>query len=505
MNSFFSKYRWLLIIIASGGAIALAIYFKPTASTDDAPVSPVAQESETEVDEPVDDVVEAEEVEETVEEVAAPEVVEGVEEPEAQSVETPEPVEVSVDEVQVVEDIVEPVVENAEPEIETTVEDAQEVAVEEPEVVEPVEPETKPEETVAEEVTSTATVAPAAESAETATTTESIAEEVVVDEVVTEDATEEPTPTAAPQPVDEASVSASAPVVEDVEQVLDVTTAEEAGEDGVKPAFDIVRVDSSGAAVIAGSAEPNSTVTITSNGEEIGEATSDSSGEFVAIIQVPENEQGQTLELESEIDGQLVFSDETILILPSLNSSAANTVDEETAPAIIRATEDEVVIVQGASQLALGQVSLDSISYDTDEEVVLAGRGNPGRTVIIYVDDKPLMDTVVSESGSWKQALHGLDAGRYTLRVDEIDVDGNVTSRVESPFQREYPEDVREAKLNPAPTYTVQPGNSLWVIATGRYGDGLKYHQIFAANQDQIRDPDLIYPGQVFALPKNEE
>ena len=267
----------------------------------------------------------------------------------------------------------------------------------------------------------------------------------------------------------------------------------------------MVRVDPTGSTVIAGTAEPYSKVVILSNGEDIGEAIAGSSGEFVAIIQVPDNEQGQTLELETEVDGQLLFSDETILILPIMRSAAADAIAEESASPIIRATAEEVVILQGAPKLALGQVSLDSISYDENDEVVLAGRGNPGRTIIIYVDDSPLMDTVVSDSGSWKQALHGLDAGRYVLRVDEIDDEGNVTSRVESPFQREYPEDVREAKAANDTTYTVQPGNSLWLIATGRYGDGMRYHQIFSANQDQIRNPDLIYPGQVFAIPDPQE
>ncbi|MGB0498210.1 MAG: LysM peptidoglycan-binding domain-containing protein [Rubricella sp.] len=50
----------------------------------------------------------------------------------------------------------------------------------------------------------------------------------------------------------------------------------------------------------------------------------------------------------------------------------------------------------------------------------------------------------------------------------------------------------------------VQPGNNLWTIARQRYGDGFLYTQIFAANSDQIRDPDLIYPGQVFVLPQGE-
>lgn len=52
-------------------------------------------------------------------------------------------------------------------------------------------------------------------------------------------------------------------------------------------------------------------------------------------------------------------------------------------------------------------------------------------------------------------------------------------------------------------TVTVQPGFTLWAIAKGQYGDGLLYVQVFEANRDRIRDPDLIYPGQVFSLPSS--
>ena len=48
---------------------------------------------------------------------------------------------------------------------------------------------------------------------------------------------------------------------------------------------------------------------------------------------------------------------------------------------------------------------------------------------------------------------------------------------------------------------TVQPGSTLWAIARSRYGSGALYTRLYAANKDSIRDPNLIYPGQVFALP----
>ncbi len=52
-----------------------------------------------------------------------------------------------------------------------------------------------------------------------------------------------------------------------------------------------------------------------------------------------------------------------------------------------------------------------------------------------------------------------------------------------------------------AVTVTVQPGFTLWGIAQERFGDGVLYVQVFEANKDKIKDPDLIYPGQIFTMP----
>jgi nucleoid-associated protein YgaU len=51
-------------------------------------------------------------------------------------------------------------------------------------------------------------------------------------------------------------------------------------------------------------------------------------------------------------------------------------------------------------------------------------------------------------------------------------------------------------------TKRVVPGDSLWAISAHIYGNGLRYTQIYAANASQIRNPRLIYPGQIFVLPQ---
>lgn len=72
--------------------------------------------------------------------------------------------------------------------------------------------------------------------------------------------------------------------------------------------------------------------------------------------------------------------------------------------------------------------------------------------------------------------------------------------------------DVRSGSSSTAPTpqsqaaqsrtYTVVAGDSLSKIAKREYGDASKWPKIYDANRDQIKNPDLIHPGQVLNLPR---
>ena len=75
---------------------------------------------------------------------------------------------------------------------------------------------------------------------------------------------------------------------------------------------------------------------------------------------------------------------------------------------------------------------------------------------------------------------------------------GKVAARAETRFQR----DSMVAFAPGQNIVVVQPGNSLWRIARRVYGDGVRFTTIYDANREQIGDPDLIFPGQVFAVPK---
>ncbi|MEL6915856.1 MAG: LysM peptidoglycan-binding domain-containing protein [Pseudomonadota bacterium] len=193
---------------------------------------------------------------------------------------------------------------------------------------------------------------------------------------------------------------------------------------------------------------------------------------------------------------------------PAAAPAATDAPGTQPAPRVLLADEEGLRVVQSPD--ALESVALDTISYTEAGEVSLGGRGEGAGFVRIYLDDRPLTTSPIAPDGSWRTALPDVDTGVYTLRVDEISAAGEVTSRIETPFRREAPEVVAElAQETPLVTgilrqdvMTVQPGSTLWAMARESYGRGILYVKIFEANRDRIRDPDLIFPGQIFDVPE---
>ena len=417
------------------------------------------------------------------------------------------------------------------------------------------------------------------------------------------------------------------------------------------PRFDVVRIEDDGSALIAGQADGRGHVILSVDGVEQAEARADLSGtgQFVIFAFIPSTGDQQSLKLHlyAEDGSGPVVSAQTVFVAPATaaatatDSTAAPVQEEVTvsespdtaaetdteteadtetetdteietgtgtetastdvatpeakadkAPAtVILADEDGVRVLQdGAPSAAKPAVTIDTISYSSNGDVILGGRGQAGNFVRIYLDNQFLATSKIAADGYWALELSDIEPGIYTLRVDELNAAGDVVSRAETPFKREAAEELAElmaagteteepsaegpsesaaetqvvdaealasvepeaaddpqpeevvtqeevnvqaevAELNPqgeqssdggslavegqpadtasvlrTPSKkfrvrTVQPGSTLWAIAKESYGAGIEYFKVFEANKERIRDPDLIYPGQVFEIP----
>ena len=212
----------------------------------------------------------------------------------------------------------------------------------------------------------------------------------------------------------------------------------------------------------------------------------------------------QPTEEKIEEDVQQILTQE-----PSESDLIPNTVSNKAEqPTVLLADSEGVKVVQSGKTgpNVMTDVMFDTINYSKDGDVAVTGRGAPESIVHFYLDNSPVASTAVDQTGYWSADLSDVEAGVYTLRLDQLDQSGKVSSRIESPFKREdrsvlvdQMQDIASpARIN---VITVQPGNTLWAISRERYGRGILYVQVFDANKDKIRDPDLIYPGQIFDLP----
>jgi len=448
--------------------------------------------------------------------------------------------------------------------------------------------------------------------------------------------------TAEAAPEEMASESSSAEAATD-------TPAEPLSSQLSAPKFDVVRIEDDGSALIAGQADGRGHVILSVDGVEQAEARADLSGtgQFVIFAFLPSTGDQQSLKLHlyAEDGSGPVVSAQTVFVAPATaaatatDSTAAPVQEEVTvsespdtaaetdteteadtetetdteietgtetastdvatpeakadkAPAtVILADEDGVRVLQdGAPSAAKPAVTIDTISYSSNGDVILGGRGQAGNFVRIYLDNQFLATSKIAADGYWALELSDIEPGIYTLRVDELNAAGDVVSRAETPFKREAAEELAElmaagteteepsaegpsesaaetqvvdaealasvepeaaddpqpeevvtqeevnvqaevAELNPqgeqssdggslavegqpadtasvlrTPSKkfrvrTVQPGSTLWAIAKESYGAGIEYFKVFEANKERIRDPDLIYPGQVFEIP----
>jgi len=295
----------------------------------------------------------------------------------------------------------------------------------------------------------------------------------------------------------------------EVEEVVVEETAEVTGEVGDQAVVEAgaseeeVQTEevASVATDIAEAEEPADVAEIATN-ETVAEETVDTaSAEEVLQADETETALAETVATASETSPEVDTQEQV--------ADAASTAEQNETQLV--ADEDGVRVVSTGPQV-LSNVALDSISYDPTGEVLLTGRATGEGFVQVYVDNQPVTTSRITEGGDWRTDLPEVDTGVYTLRIDEVDAEGEVVSRIETPFKREEPEAVAAVLAEETAeddfkvaVRTVQPGATLWAIAREQFGEGILYVAVYEANKDQIRDPDLIYPGQVFKIPDLSE
>ncbi|MBZ9795871.1 LysM peptidoglycan-binding domain-containing protein [Mesorhizobium sp. ES1-4] len=237
------------------------------------------------------------------------------------------------------------------------------------------------------------------------------------------------------------------------------------------------------------------------------------------------------------------------------------------APAMVEAKTAPAAEAVPATAVAGPKIVVEAVEID-GKKIFVAGLADPGRKVRAYANDILLGDAQTSSDSHFLvEATHDIPIGSYTIHVDGLDADGvKVVARAAVPFEREPGEAVAAvapagtkpagtkspqtksavpataeapaaapAETAPAPTteapavvaaatppsdvpevvspklehadgaVIIRRNDTLWRISRRVYGRGVRYSTIYLANQDQIRDPDRIWPGQVFKVPEKSK
>src|SRR5229473_2844092 len=226
---------------------------------------------------------------------------------------------------------------------------------------------------------------------------------------------------------------------------------------------------------------------------------------------------------------------------PAVSAPASDARDEgsvalATAQAEANAVESALAISPRLADTDESLPAFDIARIERTGDAVIAGRAAPGAIVELLRNGERHDRAVADQSGQFVMVPPRLPHGDYELTLRSRQPDGKqatskqsvvvaltevessssvVRSRAEVPFN--VPETVvaNRSGLDQAvgssqahqpsqpkiATTVVSRGDSLWRISRVTYGEGMRYADVYKANQDQIRNPNRIYPGQIFVLP----
>ncbi len=259
--------------------------------------------------------------------------------------------------------------------------------------------------------------------------------------------------------------------------------------------------------MIAGRAAPGDRVRVLDGETPIGEVSADSRGEWVLVPATPIAPGNRQLAVEATGPGGAVRRSPDVVAL-SVAGPGAGQGDGSggtSALAVLLPGEPGTPArilqhPQGPPKARDGNrtLSLDTAEYGGSDQLVLSGGAEPGARLNVYAGGRLIGSATADDAGKWVlRSDYRRPAGGVELRLDQLAADGSIIRRIAAPLDPPDRSVIPDAK-----THVVERGNSLWRIARRHYGTGVRYTAIYEANQDMIRDPELIYPGQELRLPQ---
>lgn len=255
------------------------------------------------------------------------------------------------------------------------------------------------------------------------------------------------------------------------------------------PEFDVVRVDPQGNTVLAGRAVPGAVVTILDNGQPLGTVTADAQGAFVLLPAAPLPPGSHEITMSEKLpNGTVLVGSQTAAVNLPGNGGQVLTVLSGTNGSTVLSGQGPVP----------GTLGLGTVDYDTAGHAIFSGSAPAGAKVSLSLGSTAIGSAVADAKGHWRiTAATPATGGMLVLNATTSD--GAHLPVVTAPFA---PETLQTALA--AGHVVIAPGDNLWLIARHVYGKGTMYTLIYTANSSQIHDPNLIFPGQTFVLPRNK-
>lgn len=304
--------------------------------------------------------------------------------------------------------------------------------------------------------------------------------------------------------------------------------------------IDLARVKPDGAAVFAGTAAPNAKIRIFEGDILLGETIANANGEWVIVLEkslaagqhlisvAMERNDGTTEmadrslaveiyqdtetkplvallpETATEVPVLIQSPDDVDKAKPAATASGSIVADAAKADAaMLEKAEPAPAKPQANNQIAASQIAAlapSAIVWRDASRILISGTSRGGVRVTVNDAKGQFGEALVLADGAWQVAGSlDMDIAVNQLRFALFDDANQIIARYDLPVKAR---DLAKGQ-DGSPLVVVNKGDMLWRIAYHQLGEGVKYVDIVRRNQQDIADPDLIYPKQIFAVPQS--